>query len=170
MKFKYFKIFTNILIYSLSFLLILFTYENVIHEKKIPKVDQETAIIWLDVNNQKIEEEQFDIQDLTNNVMKRNILEKKILKFQKTIEKEQKYKLQLLSIKKQKFSKKIEREIEQEFAKFDIGKLIFEETDIPSLGKFIRVQTKNNFIKEEAKLICEKLIKKDKKCMIFRIL
>ena len=83
MKFKYLKIITNILIYSLSFLLILFTYENVIHEKKIPKVDQETAIIWLDVNNQKIEEEQFDIQDLTNNVMKRNILEKKNSKISK---------------------------------------------------------------------------------------
>lgn len=166
MKFKSLKILTNIFIYSLSFLLIFFTYEDLIHEKKIPKVHQETKTIWLDVNNQKIDEEQFDIQDITINDIKGNILEKNNTKIQKQIEKEQKYKLQLLSIKKQKFTKIIEKEIEQEFANFNIGKLIFEEAKIPSLGKFIRVQTKNNFLKTEAKQICEKLIKKDKQCMI----
>lgn len=167
---KYLKIFTNIFIYSLSFLLILLTYEDVIHEKKIPKIQQETTIIWVDVNNQKIEEEQFDIQDLKSNDAKGKISEKTYTKIQKKVEKEHKYKLQLLSIKKQKFSKIIEKKIEKEFANFNIGQLIFEEANIPSLGKFIRVQTKNNFIKEKARQICEKLIEKDKQCMIVHTL
>ena len=62
----------------------------------------------------------------------------------------------------------IKEKIKKEFINFNIGTLIFQEAYIPSLGTFIRVQTKTNFKKEKANKICKEIIKSDKKCIVLK--
>mgnify|MGYP001383150018 CR=1 FL=1 len=175
MNLYYFKIFANVSIYFLSILLILLTYKNIVPEKDIIKIKQETKVLWLDINDVDGVGQNFEIQNL-NKIEKAEykskdrtklVEHKKQLNTKKNIE-EKKYKLQFLSIKKKKFSEKIKKQIQKEYTKFNVGILIFEEANIPSLGKFIRVQTKRNFIKEKARKICREIIKVEKKCMILQ--
>ena len=168
MKPKFIKIFFNLVAYTLSILIILKTYENIIPEKKITTIKQKVDTLWMEVNSLANVEQNFEIQNLTKINLKKknngkdleNLVKKKII--------ENNYKLQLLSIKKNKFSLEIKEKIKKEFINFNIGTLIFQEAYIPSLGTFIRVQTKTNFKKEKANEICKEIIKSDKKCIVLK--
>ncbi|MBK93644.1 MAG: hypothetical protein CMP33_05340 [Rickettsiales bacterium] len=168
MKLKFVKIFLNLVAYSLSILLILKTYENIIPEKKITNIKQKVDTLWIEVNSLNNVEQNFEIQNLTHMDFKKtnnkkdteNLVKKKII--------ENNYKLQLLSIKKNKFTSEIKEKIKKEFLNFNIGTLIFKEAYIPSLGTFIRVQTKKYFKKEKANEICKEIIKSDKKCIVLK--
>ena len=76
MKPKFIKIFFNLVAYTLSILIILKTYENIIPEKKITTIKQKVDTLWIEVNSLTNVEQNFEIQNLTNMNLKKKIMEK----------------------------------------------------------------------------------------------
>ena len=71
MKSKFIKIFFNLVAYTISVLLILKTYENIIPEKKINTIEQKVDTLWIEINSLTNVEQNFEIQNLTNMNLKK---------------------------------------------------------------------------------------------------
>ena len=171
MKIRIIK-FSFILIIYLSFLLfVVKTYFLIVPNNNIPKISQNSDILWMDIKITESSKNNLEIFEIENQKKKgkdtgKDITEKLIT----NVHKKKNYRLQLASIKKKmygletiqglNFSNKI---------KDKIGTLTDSEVSVPGLGLYVRIQTKNLFTKNEAKLLCELILKEKKPCLIVKV-
>ncbi len=156
----------------ICFLFIIFrTHNLIVADQSVKEIEQTNKKIWLDIkitNDLSKDLEIFGMENLKKDkkIPIKKIKEKKLKEVRPNLH----YRLQLASIRKKTYDPKIKNEIKFENKEIElkIGNLIDSEVNIPGLGFFIRIQTKKLFSKNEAKLICDIILKEKKPCLILK--
>ena len=157
----------------ICFLFIIFhTHNLIIPNQSVKEIQQTNEKIWLDIKITKDISQGLEIFGMENLKKDKKLRTNKIVRKKfKEVKPNLHYRLQLASIRKKTYSPSIKNEIkfENKEIKSKIGNLIDSEVNIPGLGSFVRIQTKKLFSKNEAKLICDIILKEKKPCLILKV-
>ncbi len=170
MKIRIIK-FSFLLIIYLSFsLFVLKTYFLIVPNNNIPKISQNNDILWIDIKITESSENNLEIFEIQNQKKGKDIGKDITEKLIANVDQKKNYRLQLASIKKKVYSLETIQGINfSNKIKDKIGTLTDSEVSVPGLGLYVRIQTKNLFTKNEAKLLCELILKEKKPCLIVKV-